>query len=179
MSILGQAAINNAEKVQEELFRLLNLNKATVRDVIFTTQAKIASTIEGVNNDAEIKSSLDQILRGAILNTGGVVPETLRAELLQEYENLTQNWKLDEDVPVVKTNNKGAYDNKWANGVGEILKIAYALYDKQKELEKRLQYDQNYTLNADEINEVRSNVNNDQQYISTNAPLVESLVKRK
>lgn len=179
LSIVGQAAINNAEKVQEELFRLLNLNKATVRDVIFTTQAKIASTIEGVNNDAEIKSSLDQILRGAILNTGGVVPETLRAELLQEYDNLTQNWKLDEDVPVVKTNNKGAYENKWANGVGEILKIAYALYDKQKELEKRLQYDQNYTLNADEINEVRSNVNNDQHYISTNAPLVESLVKRK
>lgn len=179
LSIVGQAAINNAEKVQEELFRLLNLNKATVRDVIFTTQAKIASTIEGVNNDAEIKNSLDQILRGAILNTGGVVPETLRSQLEQEYDNLTQNWKLDEDMPVVKTNNKGAYENKWANGVGEILKLAYALYDKQKELEKRLQYDQNYTLNANEINEYRFNINNDQQYISNNAPLVESLVKRK
>lgn len=179
LSIIGQAAINNAEKVQEELFRLLNLNKATVRDLIFTTQAKIASTIEGVNNDAEIKNSLDQILRGAILNTGGIVPETLRANLQHEYDNLTQNWKLEEDVPVVKANNKGAYENKWANGVGEILKLAYALYDKQKELEKRLQYDQNYTLNADEINEIRSKINNDQQYISTNAPLVESLIKRK
>jgi exonuclease SbcC len=179
LSIVGQAAINNAEKVQEELFRLLNLNKATVRDVIFTTQAKIASTIEGVNNDADIKNSLDNILRGAILNTGGVVPETLRSQLEQEYENLTQNWKLDEDMPVVKTNNKGAYENKWANGVGEILKLAYALYDKQKELEKRLQYDQNYTLNADELNEVRTNVNNDQQYILKNAPLVGSLDKRK
>ena len=82
LSILGEAAINDPNKVQEKLFELLNLNQATVREIIFTTQAKIASTIEGIAKDAEITNSLDQILREAILNTGGINPESLKQNLI-------------------------------------------------------------------------------------------------
>ena len=39
--------------------------------------------------------------------------EALKAQLDEEYEDLVQNWKLDEDAPVIKSNNKGAYENKW------------------------------------------------------------------
>ena len=108
LNAIGQAPINNPENVQVELFRLMNINKSTLKDVIFTTQAKIASTIEGINKNPEIGNSLDQILRSAIFNTGGIVPEALKAQLDEEYEDLVQNWKLDEDAPVIKSNNKGA-----------------------------------------------------------------------
>jgi len=157
----------------------LNLNKSTVRDIIFTNQAKIASTIEGITKDKEIVNSLDQILRGAILNNGGVNPEKLKHQLNTEFEKLTDNWFLDNDTPIIKKDNKGAFENKWLNGVGEILKIAYTLYDKHKALEARLKYDENYTTNANAVNDLKGIVNIDKLFIESNAPLVESLTKRK
>lgn len=179
LNIVGQAGINNADIIQEDLLKLLNLNKSTVRDIIFTNQAKIASTIEGITKDKEIVNSLDQILRGAILNNGGVNPENLKHQLTSEFEKLTDNWFLDNDSPIIKKDNKGAYENKWLNGVGEILKIAYTLHDKHKALEARLKYDENYTTNANAVNDLKGIVSNDKLFIESNAPLVESLTKRK
>jgi exonuclease SbcC len=179
LNIVGQAGINNADIIQEDLFKLLNLNKSTVRDIIFTNQAKIASTIEGITKDKEIINSLDQILRGAILNNGGVNPENLKQQLTSEFEKLTDNWFLDNDSPIIKKDNKGAYENPWVNGVGEILKIAYTLYDKHKALEARLKYDENYTTNANAVNDLKGIVNNDKLFIELNTPLVESITKRK
>jgi len=179
LNIVGQAGINNADIIQEDLLKLLNLNKSTVRDIIFTNQAKIASTIEGITKDKEIVNSLDQILRGAILNNGGVNPEKLKYQLNTEFEKLTDNWFLDNDTPIIKKDNKGAFENKWLNGVGEILKIAYTLYDKHKALEARLKYDENYTTNANAVNDLKGIVNIDKLFIESNAPLVESLTKRK
>jgi exonuclease SbcC len=179
LNAVNQASLNSPDTVQAKLFELLNLNTSTVRDVLFTTQAKIATTIDGINKNAEIGSSLDQILRSAILNTGGVVPEALIAQLDEEYESLVQNWRLDEDAPVIKTNNKGAYDNKWEKGLGQILKIAYELYDKNIALNARIQYDQKLTNLSNEINILSEQVNNDLAYVELQKPLVESLSKRK
>ncbi len=179
LNAVNQASINSPDTVQAKLYELLNLNTSTVRDVLFTTQAKIATTIEDINKNAEIGSSLDQILRSAILNTGGVVPEALIAQLDEEYESLVQNWRLDEDAPVIKTNNKGAYDNKWEKGLGQILKIAYELYDKNIALNARIQYDQKLTNLSNEINILSDQVNNDHAYVELQKPLVESLSKRR
>lgn len=179
LNAVHQASINSPDTVQAKLYELLNLNISTVRDVLFTTQAKIATTIDGINKNAEIGSSLDQILRSAILNTGGVVPEALKAQLDEEFESLVQNWRLDEDAPVIKTNNKGAYDNKWEKGLGHILKIAYELYDKNIALNARIQYDQKLTNLSNEINDLSEQVNNDLAYIQLQKPLVDSLSKRK
>ena len=179
LNAIGQAPINNPENVQVELFRLMNINKSTLKDVIFTTQAKIASTIEGINKNPEIGNSLDQILRSAIFNTGGIVPEALKAQLDEEYEDLVQNWKLDEDAPVIKSNNKGAYENKWEKGLGEILKIAYELYGKQSALTTRLDYDQKLNEITCKIIELQEKVNADRAYTDSKRPLLESLTKRK
>ncbi len=179
LNAVDQASINSPDSVQAKLYELLNLNKSTVRDVLFTTQAKIASTIDGINQVAEIGSSLDQILRSAILNTGGVVPEALKIKLDEEYESLVQNWRLEEDAPLIKTNNKGAYDNKWEKGLGQILKIAYELYDKNIALNTRIQYDEKLTSLTNEINDLSGQVNMDLAYIQSQQPLVESLSKRK
>jgi exonuclease SbcC len=178
---VDKAGINDAEKVQIELFRLLNLNKSAVRDVIFTTQAKIATTIEGIikDKDAEVSNGLDQILRSAILNTGGINPEKVKQQLTADYEKLTNNWVLNSDMPIIKKDNKGAYENKWSNGVGDILGLAYEIYEKGKALDERLKFDETYTLNANSINEMKAIVYKDKYFIELNAPLVDSLVKRK
>jgi DNA repair exonuclease SbcCD ATPase subunit len=181
LSEIGKAGIHDAEKVQTELMKLLKLNRAALRDVIFTTQAKIASTIEGIvkDKDAEVANSLDQILRSALLNTGGINPEKVKQQLAADFEKLTNNWVLDSDMPVVKKDNKGSYENKWSNGVGEILELAYTIYDKEKALNERLMYDEIYTSNANAINEMNAIVGEDKSFIESNAELVGSLVKRK
>lgn len=178
---IGEAGINDADKVQAELFTLLKLNKSAVRDVIFTTQAKIASTVESItkDKDLEVVNSLDQILRGAILNTEGINPEKLKQQLTAEFEKLTNNWQLNANSPLIKENNKGSFENRWSKGVGEILELAYKLYDKEKALGERLSYDEKFTRNANGINELKIKVNNDNAFIESNAPLVESLTKRK
>jgi len=178
LSILGQAAINDPNKVQEKLFELLNLNQATVREIIFTTQAKIASTIEGIAKDAEITNSLDQILREAILNTGGINPGSLEQNLKTKFDKITNNWVLEKDQPHISTDNKGSYQNKWLKNVGEILEIAYHLFDKEEELKKRLEFDTNYTLNINKLNQINDKVKPDEQYISKNKDIADSLMHR-
>lgn len=178
---VGQVGINDPNEVQAELFKLLQLNTSAVRDVLFTTQAKIASTIEGIvkDKDAEVVNSLDQILRSTILNTGDINPEKVKQQLTAQFENLTNNWVLDLDMPVITKNNKGAYENKWSRDVGEILDLAYKIYDKNIALEERIKYDENYTNNANEINKLKEIVNADKSFIDNNAELVDSLSKRK
>ncbi|WP_395803963.1 AAA family ATPase [Daejeonella sp.] len=179
LNIKGQAPTQNALLVQEELNRLLNLNKSTLRDVIFTTQAKIASTIEEINKNSEIGNSLDQILRGAIFNTAGIVPQELSDKLRKEYDELSLNWDLENDAPIIGSNNKGSYENKRGNGLGEILKIAYQLYDKQNALLFREHYDIQLSEIANHLNQLKEAINTDEEYISLTKPLVESLTKRK
>ena len=178
LSILGQAAINDPNNVQEKLFELLNLNQATVREIIFTTQAKIASTIEGIAKDAEITNSLDQILREAILNTGGINPESLKQNLKTKFDSIINNWVLENDQPRISDNNKGSYQNRWLNNVGEILEIAYHLFDKEKELEYRLTFDEDYSSNANDLNEIKEKIKTDDQYIRENKLIADSLINR-
>lgn len=181
LSIVGQAGINDADKVQAEIFKLLKLNISAVRDVIFTSQAKIASTVDGIakDKDLEVINSLDQILKGAILNTEGINPEKLKQQLTAEFEKLTNSWLLDRGMPLIKENNKGSFENRWSKSVGEILDIAYKLYDKEKALSERLSYDEKFTRNANEINELKVKVNIDKFFIDSNSDLVDSLTKRK
>jgi exonuclease SbcC len=179
LNIKGQAPIHNSIHVQDELNRLLNLNKSTVRDVIFTSQAKIAATIEGINKNSEIGNSLDQILRGAIFNTAGIVPQELSAKLQKEYEELSLNWDLGNDTPVMSANNKGSYDNKREKGLGEILKLAYQLHEKQKALLFREQYDEKLSKIATELNRLKKIINEDEAYIISKKTVIESLTRRK
>jgi exonuclease SbcC len=175
---VGEVPINNADTVQKELFKLLNLNKSTVREMIFTTQAKISNTIDAIKKDPDINNSLDQILRGAILNTGGIIPEKLKVQLEKEFNELSLNWNLENDAPEISTNNKGSYDNRWEKGLGEILKLAYEINDKQKAKLYREQYDEKLSNIANEINILRGHVNLDQNYIDSNRNLMESLSNR-
>ena len=181
LSKVGQVGINDDEKVQTELFTLLKLNKSALRDVIFTTQAKIASTVEGIAKDkgAEVINSLDQILRGAILNTGGINPEEVKVDLTKAFVKLTNSWELDANMPVIGNKNKGSYDNRWAKEIGEILELAYTLKDKELALGEIEVYDQNYTANANAINDLKVIVNEDRTFIANNSALVESLTQRK
>jgi DNA repair exonuclease SbcCD ATPase subunit len=178
---LGQVGINDANEVQAALYKLLKLNKSTVRDVLFTTQVKIANTIDAImkEKDAEVINSLDQILRSAILNTGDINPEQVKSQLANEFERLTSNWLLDEEMPVISKNNKGSFENKWSREVGEILELSYEIYDKELALENRINYDLNYTKNANAINDLKQIVNVDKSFIDNNAVLVESLTLRK
>ena len=178
LSILGEAAINDPNKVQEKLFELLNLNQATVREIIFTTQAKIASTIEGIAKDAEITNSLDQILREAILNTGGINPASLEQNLKTKFDSISNNWVLGNDQPLIGADNRGSYQNRRLRNVGEILKIAYDLFDKEKELENRLAFDKDYSSNANKLNQINEKVKPDEQYISENKHIADSLINR-
>jgi DNA repair exonuclease SbcCD ATPase subunit len=178
LSILGEAAINDPNNVQEKLFELLNLNQATVREIIFTTQAKIASTIEGISKDAEITNSLDQILREAILNTGGINPASLEQNLKTKFDSIANNWVLGNDQPLIGADNRGSYQNRRLRNVGEILKIAYDLFDKEKELENRLAFDKDYSSNANDLNEIKEKIKTDDQYISENKVIADSLINR-
>ena len=178
LSILGEAAINDPNKVQEKLFELLNLNQATVREIIFTTQAKIASTIEGINNADEIKNSLDQILREAILNSGGINPASLEQNLKTKFDSIANNWVLGNDQPLIGADNRGSYQNRRLNKVGVVLDIAYQIFDKEEELEKRLEFDTNYSSNVNELNQINEKVKPDEQYLSENKHIADSLINR-
>ena len=95
LKVDGQNILTEAQIVQDKLNELLNLNEYTVNEILFTTQTKIAKTIDEIRGSNEIGSSLDQILRSTALNTGGIEPSSLRTQLEEQLNSLIQNWNLE------------------------------------------------------------------------------------
>ena len=178
LKVDGQNILTEAQIVQDKLNELLNLNEYTVNEILFTTQTKIAKTIDEIRGSNEIGSSLDQILRSTALNTGGIEPSSLRTQLEEQLNSLIQNWNLENNAPFIGQRNKGGYSNRWEKGLGEILKLDYKLYDKRVELNNRIEFDDTLSQTINQINTFSASISEDQSFIDSNKLVINSLSER-
>ena len=116
------SALADEASIQRKLAALLPARPGTFAGVLLTGQSDLAATIDSLEKDRrEALSDLADILRTAVLETGGVSVDRFRALLDGRIEALFSNWDRARGQP---KNNRGI-DNPWKREVGEILKAWY------------------------------------------------------
>lgn len=109
--------------VQQALDSLLPARKGTCTAVLLAGQEELARTIETLESDrADALADLSDILRAAVLETGGVSVDTFRSLLSRKIEEAYANWDRERGQP---RNNRGI-ENPWKKPVGEVLDKWYA-----------------------------------------------------
>ncbi len=180
----GHAPISDENRVQEELNALLKVNHAALKEILFINQAKIAKTLELLNNNKDadssaIISSVDSLITNAILNTDGVQPLELKQYLVKELDELALNWDLDNNMPVIGNKGLGGYDNQRKNSIGKILKLAYEIQQHRKELEERNDYDVKLNHLVVQIDSLKRSIEIDGHFIQVTSPQIEGYTKRE
>jgi exonuclease SbcC len=108
--------------IQQKLAALLPARPGTFAGVLLTGQSDLAATIDSLEKDRkEALSDLADILRTAVLETGGVSVDQFRALLDGRIQALFSSWDRARGQP---KNNRGI-DNPWKREVGEILQAWY------------------------------------------------------
>ena len=109
--------------VQQALDGLLPARKGTCTAVLLAGQEELARTIEALEGDrADALADLSDILRAAVLETGGISVDTFRSLLSGRIEEAYANWDRERGQP---RNNRGI-ENPWKKPVGEVLEAWYA-----------------------------------------------------
>ena len=175
----NDAPIENEANVQALLDTLIKVNKASLKDVLFVNQSKIAKTLELLNNpkdsDAnEIKANVDSIIINAIMNTANIQPQDIIAKLEYNRNSISQNWDFDNNAPVIGGDGLGSYDYPRTQSRGKILILAYEIHNHQKELDAVISYDNKLDELVNSIRSLRISVNEDLLYISDTEPQIES-----
>ncbi len=118
------SALADEAAIQQRLAALLPARPGTFAGVLLTGQSDLAATIDSLEKDRrEALSDLADILRTAVLETGGVSVDRFREILDEKLKDLFSSWDRARGQP---KNNRGL-DNPWKREVGEILQSWYEM----------------------------------------------------
>jgi len=113
----------DAAGVQASLAKLLRLNEATWRTVLFTRQAELARTADRLAEWAGDLDDLHATLRGAAAIPGDIPPDRLSDAVAARVETAFGRWDRDADAPDAGR----GLNNPWRREVGTILEAWYAV----------------------------------------------------
>lgn len=109
--------------VQETLARLLPASPGAFEEVLLAGQARLAETVESLAAaKGGVSADLADILRAAVLGTGGVSVDRFRALLAARVEEAFSNWDRASGRP---RENRGI-ERPWKKQVGVVLQAFYA-----------------------------------------------------
>ncbi len=123
LSLPEGGAITDDEAVREKLEQILPVSPGTFWWVLMTGQAELSSTREAVTKGSTAASEFSDVLRAAVLDTGGVSADGFRELLLKRIEESDSRW----DARARGPESGRGIANPWGNKVGVILKAWYAM----------------------------------------------------
>ncbi|SDL29933.1 AAA family ATPase [Halarsenatibacter silvermanii] len=116
------------EKIKSERQKLLPYGKSTYENIVFTRQEKVRDLLEKITEEDEfqnLKDTISNFLRRAVMRLGNVSAEKFRSRLNEEYHELTRKWDLQGNCP---SNPDRGVNNPYKQARGKI-------YDKYIEKE--------------------------------------------
>ena len=133
LELQGGGTFGDEEKVREKLDELLPARPGTMEHVLMTRQSMLGSTLESFSEEArESIADLSDILRRAVLETGGVSVDRFLEKVKAERDSAFLRWDRQAGGP---EKSKGA-PKRWAKGFGTVLGAWYEL-DDARELAKK------------------------------------------
>lgn len=130
---LPQGNVVNSEKKIREIFDpLLKYGRGTYAGVFLARQEEMLNTLEILRKDGETPSTLTDILRTVVLESGGVSVEKVKKKVEEEKKQLLSLWDLSRDGP---KDGRGL-DNPFKKGLGKILSTYYEVERLKRKIEE-------------------------------------------
>ncbi len=113
---------------------LLPYGKSTYENIVFTKQEEVKSFLNRITNEkelTELKGTVSNILRKAVLELGDISIDKLGNKIEEELDNLIKRWDLDNNRP---SNLDRGLNNPYQQGTGEI----YDTFIKKEILKRKI-----------------------------------------
>ena len=134
LELQGGGTFGDDETVRARLAQLLPARAGTLEHVLMTRQSMLGRTLESFADEArESISDLSDILRRAVLETGGVSVDRFLERVRAERDRAFLRWDPQAGGP---EKSKGT-QKRWAKGYGTVLGAWYEL-DDSRELARRV-----------------------------------------
>ncbi len=123
LTLPGGGSLTDEDAVSAKLESILPARPGTFWKVLMTGQAELMATIDSLKKEAsDSLSDLDNTLRAAVLETGGVSVDRFRELLSRELARSDSRWDAARGAP---EDGRGI-ERPWKKEVGEILAACYA-----------------------------------------------------
>ncbi len=129
LELQGGGSFGDEETVREKLAELLPARPGTLEHVLMTRQWMLGRTLESFQEEArESIADLSDILRRAVLETGGVSVDRFLEKVKAERDRAFLRWDREAGGP---EKSKGT-QKRWAKGFGTVLGAWYELDDARE-----------------------------------------------
>jgi len=129
LDLPGGGSLAEEGRVREKLAELLPARPGTMEHVLMTRQSMLGSTLESFRAEArESVADLSDILRRAVLETGGVSVDRFLERVKSERDQAFLRWDRQARGP---EKSKGTA-KRWAKGFGAVLGTWYVLDDARE-----------------------------------------------
>ncbi len=141
----GGGSLADEDAISARLESILPARQGTLWKVLMTGQSELAETLESLRKDPDGPlADLADILRRAVLQTGGVSVERFMARLKEKRDEAFSRWDAASGGP-----EKGrGIENRWEKGRGTILVAYYAWQEARARWESARAYESG----LDEVN---------------------------
>lgn len=166
--------ITDDAAISEKLEELLPAKKATVQTVLMTYQSGLEYTLYDLEEETEAVRTLGDLLRKAVMESGGISVEGFRESVQAAREGYFSRWDRHACGP-----EGGRGINKpWKQGVGEVLGVFYEKEYSSQMLEQALSCEGELDRINGEIGELVTFIEEKDAFIRANEKVVEDARKR-
>jgi DNA repair protein SbcC/Rad50 len=170
----GAAGIADPAKVQAQLTTLLRRNEATWQQVMFTSQAQLAATMERLQQNSGKVDDVQSLLAGPAAIPGDIPPDKLTAALEARIAQHFGRWDVSSNGP---ERGRGI-DNPWANGKGPLLDAWYAMETVRRDLGNVIRHEEAVDEINEKISSIAGEMADDDGFVKTGRSLRDGLGKR-
>ena len=170
----GFAGIADPGEVQKQLNTLLRRNEATWQQVMFTSQAQLAATMELLQQNSAKVDDVQSLLAGPAAIPGDIPPDKLAAALEARIAQHFGRWDVSSNGP---ERGRGI-DNPWANGKGPLLDAWYALETVRRDLGNVIRHEESVDEINERISSIAGDMSADDAFVTTGRSLRDGLGRR-
>src|SRR6056297_809428 len=132
--ILPDKSRIDKSSIKEKRQDLLPYGKSTYENIVFTKQAEVKSFLNRITNEnelTELKGTISNILRKAVLELGDISIDKLGNKIKDELDTLIKRWDLENNRP---SNLDRGLNNPYQQGTGKI----YDTFIKKEILKRKI-----------------------------------------
>ncbi len=121
--------IDSQDRIDGYKQEILLYGENTYNNIVFAKQSEVKTAVKNIAESPEVKNTVNNFLRRAVMKMEGVVTDELKDKIISEKDRLLAKWDLEEGRP---TNPDRDYRNPYQVGTGEIYE-AYLAREKTRE----------------------------------------------
>ncbi len=174
MTLPDGSVVSDDATVQEILQRLTGYHQATYQHVLIVQQNRLTETWRALQQESAPRNDLNNLLRRAVFETGGVSIEKLEQMIEERYHQLFSHWDARLNLPA---GNRGIR-HPWQKEVGEILQAYYELETIRENLHQVEAFEQERDrLNA-RVEQMEREVQEIREFVETHHQQINELRER-